>query len=45
MDVWFLYNAMKQQGIKPLSRSVVDATAESGTYQTDFKCMRIKPFL
>lgn len=45
MDVWHLYNAMKLRGIKPLSRSVVDTTADSSTYQTNLTCTRLKPFL
>jgi hypothetical protein len=45
MDVWHLYTAMKQRGIKPLSRSVVDTTADSSTYQTNLPCTRLKPFL
>jgi hypothetical protein len=43
MDVWFLYNAMTQQGIKPLTRSVVDTA--NGAYQTNLPCTRLKPFL
>jgi hypothetical protein len=45
MDVLFLHQAMQQRGIKPISRSVVDTTADSSTYQTDLPCTRLKPFL
>ena len=45
MDVWFLYNAMREQGVKPLTRSVVDSTKDSSTYQTNLPCTRLKPFL
>lgn len=45
MDVWFLYTAMKQQGVKPLTRSVVDTTADRSTFQTDLPCTPVKPFL
>jgi hypothetical protein len=45
MDVWFLYNTMQEQGIKPLTRSVVDTTSGHSAYQNNLPCTRLKPFL
>jgi hypothetical protein len=45
MDVWFLYNAMTEQGVKPLTRSVVDTTSDNSAFQTNLPCTRLKPFL
>ena len=41
MDIWFLYDAMRQRDIQPVSSSQNNAAQQ----QTGLPCTRVKPFM